>query len=298
MFTPIDVSDVRSHGERQLINAIKSIGRSKQRFIIFKAIYQGKKKRKTVEELCSVLPELDISKRKIRVLQLGGELAGDGIVNQIKDKKSGKTAYEKIRFFSKNKKKIINGVTNPKKIEEVSTQKKDIVKIYVRPQTKQKINLITVDDIESFKLVKKIPNVQPLIKNLLESKIKKGFKNIIGETGNFKDWGGEKNDLYSTKIKIKSKRLPTAIAFKGKGTKGKLTLEKMGKRADQVERLFQSPAQVFLIVYNGQIDQIILSHMQAFSLTKAIAGYEIYYGVVDGDDLNRLIRAYNKCFSY
>ncbi len=301
MPAPINVSDIRSNLNEQIVHAVRVIGRSKQRLAIFKAIYRGKKKIKTVKELCSVLANPDIRQREVRVLQMGGELATDQIVSQVKDKKTGRVAYAKIKFYSKHYKKIIKLVLNPEKIKKIPTKQRPLldnipIKILVQPKIKKNYKFITIDDIDSFKLVQKISNILPLAKKLPENKIKRGFQKIIRESGIFKDWAGEKNDLYSTKIKIKNKRFPVAIAFKGRGTKGKLTPEKMGKRADQIQRLFLSPAQVFLVVYNGQIDQSILAQMQVFALGKAMSGQKIYYGIIDGDDLNKLVQAYKKFF--
>jgi hypothetical protein len=51
-------------------------------------------------------------------------------------------------------------------------------------------------------------------------------------------------------------------------------------------RLFEEPAQVFLVVYFGQID----------SAMHALKGRKIYYGVIDQDDLVRLASAYPTYF--
>jgi len=128
--------------------------------------------------------------------------------------------------------------------------------------------------------------------------LKKAFQKIVGERGLFKDWGGERSDLYTTQIVLKNARIPAAIAFKGRGTKGKLVPAKMGKNGDQVGRLFSEPAQLFLIVYNGQIDSSIISQMEAFAIGNALGGSKsIYFGVVDENDLGRLANAYSQDFS-
>ena len=131
---------------------------------------------------------------------------------------------------------------------------------------------------------------------MLESKLKTGLKKIIGETHTFKDWGGEKNDLYTNKIRYKSKRRTAAFALKGKATKGSLTPNKMGKNGDQISRLFTSSAEMFFVVYHGKVDESIVSQLEAFSLAKSMIGTTLYYGVIDGDDLNRLYQAYRTCF--
>ena len=51
-----------------------------------------------------------------------------------------------------------------------------------------------------------------------------------------------------------------------------------------------------IIVHNRQIASSIISHMKAFAVEKATNGKTVYYGVVDGDDLGRLVAAYPKYF--
>lgn len=65
----------------------------------------------------------------------------------------------------------------------------------------------------------------------------------------------------------------------------------MGHNGDQINRLFDEPAQVFLIVYAGQIDSSIISQMQAFAIGNVLKGQKVYYGVVDGMDVSRLAAA-------
>ena len=57
------------------------------------------------------------------------------------------------------------------------------------------------------------------------------MKRIIGETGRFKDWGGETSDLYTTRLRVGGGRKAAAFGFKGKGLTGVLTPARMGKMA-------------------------------------------------------------------
>jgi hypothetical protein len=126
--------------------------------------------------------------------------------------------------------------------------------------------------------------------------IKHAFAKILGERGSFKDLGGEKSDLYTTRTRLAGRRIAAGIAFKGRATSGKLVPAKMGTNRDQINRLFDEPADLFMVVYGGQIDSSIISQMQAFAIGKAMGGNKIYYGVIDGTDLGRLAYAYPKLF--
>jgi len=109
--------------------------------------------------------------------------------------------------------------------------------------------------------------------------------------------GAEPNDLYTSKVRYKGNRRAIAFAFKGPGTTGTLTPRKLGKNGDQIQRLFLSPAEFFIIQYHGQIGQAVIEQMKAFaSLNSVREGKTIWYGVIDGDDSNRLIAAYPRHF--
>jgi len=73
------------------------------------------------------------------------------------------------------------------------------------PVPKQNIRpkFVTINDIDSFSKVKKVKIQTPHFTPMYEQKFKKGIKSILGEIGDFKDWGGEINDLYSYVKKLK-----------------------------------------------------------------------------------------------
>src|SRR5713226_6584287 len=103
---PLSVSDVRSSPADQIAHAVEVLGRAKQRIAVFKAIYYGKKSVKTVNEIATATG-LD----PVRVLQEGRRLADNEIVKQIRA--AGTTGYEKDRFYSAQKKKILRLVQDP-----------------------------------------------------------------------------------------------------------------------------------------------------------------------------------------
>ena len=53
----------------------------------------------------------------------------------------------------------------------------------------------------------------------------------------------------------------------------------------------------FSLVYNGQIDSSINSQMHAFAIAKkALSGERVYFGVIDRDDLGKIIAVYRDKF--
>jgi len=286
---PAPVTDTLSNFNDQMATAARLIGRSKHRQAIFAFVYCGKRQIKTIAEIGKA-----VGISKTHVLKEGGKLAGL-LLDKIPD------GYKKRKEFAPRYKDILALAKNKKKLERLPTKTSPRVGIkgikvnLTFPSLAQNARIITVDDIDSFSRLKK-HRFTGTAKMLKEQKIKEGFKRIIGEKGTFKDWGGEKSDLYTTHILFRGKRIVAAVAFKGSGTKGKLVPAKMGKNGDQINRLFDEPAGLFLVVYGGQIDSSVVSQMQAFAVARAISGQKIYFGIIDGSDLGRLISAYREHF--
>jgi len=207
-------------------------------------------------------------------------------------------------FYSprQHRSKILLLANNSEKLSSFPT------KINPRSAAKAVINLkilgnhiratqIHIDDIDSFDKIRRIHKEVPF-RQISEEKFKRGIQRIIGEQGKFIDWGGERNDLYSTRMMFQGKRITTAFAFKGKGKKvAKLIPAHMGKNGDQIQRLFSCPAEFFIVQYWGQIDESIVEQMKTFAISKSMSERKkIYFCVIDGQDSARLILAYRSCF--
>ncbi len=283
MSSILPVSDFYSNLNDNLAHAARTIGNSKHRLAVFKAVYFGKKQIKTIKEIRE-----KNGLRSVRILREGGRMTPcllEKVVNRYKKRKKFASKYSIVISLVTNKRKLDNLPTKMKS----SSGKNLMIKVEF-PKLAQKARYISMEEIDSFSRAKDFS--PSLIKTLPEKKIKSAFQKIIGEKGSFKDWAGEKSDLYTTQIFLKGIRIPAAIAFKGSGTKGKLVPAKMGKNGDQINRLFDEPAQLFIVVYPGQIDSSIISQMKAFAIANAHRGANIYYSVIDSNDLSKLISAY------
>jgi hypothetical protein len=289
------VTDARSNFNDQIAHAVNVLKRSARLQAMFDAICSGGKKPKTVEKLMTAT-----GFSQVVVLQLGGWLADQQLVQKVKVK-GQRTTYGKDRFYAANRAKIRAFIKDPQKLKRLSTKvspKGGPVTGNFRVSVagaRVQIAEVTCEDFEQFAKaghVKSIPN-----QSVSESAFKKGVQKLIGETGSFQDWGGERNDLYTSKIRLKGQRRSVAFAFKGPGTKGVLTPRKLGKNGNQIQRLFLSPAEVFIVQYHGQIDQDVIQQMQAFATLNSVReGKRIWYGVIDGDDTRKLLAAYPKQF--
>ena len=292
---PLNVTDARSNPADQIAHAVEVLGRAKQRIALFKAIYFGKQRVKTVNEITTATG-LD----RVRVLQEGKRLADNQIVKQIRA--AGITAYEKDPYYSVQKNKILRLVRDPvafasfpTKTRPRATLPKEVTIRIPRPRIQARY--ITVDDIDSFFRVRTVRIEPGDFTPIPETRFKNGIAKILGESGRFRDWGGERNDLYTNRVRISRRRYPAAFAFKGPGTNGILTPGRMGKNGDQIQRLFKTTASVFVVQYWGQVAESVAEQMEEFAKAKsAIEGDVVFFGVIDGDDSNRLLKAYPNVF--
>ena len=292
---PISVSDARSNKDEQIAHAAEVLARSKLRQQVFEAVYYGQKQ---VKKRSDIESATGLSNKQ--VLNAGKALADNGLVAQ--EKVDGEVAYRKDAFYKEHKRKILRLANDPAQLAQQprnstrrdAAHKEVTISVVATPAFKAPIE-ITIDEIDSFSEVREVRGSQPSRVKMREEAIKRGFQAVIGETGEFNDWGGEVNDLFTTRLRITGKRRPTAIAFKGPGTTGKLTPKKMGINGDQIQRLVlnSATANVFLVQYVGEISDSVVTQLAGLALARAaVTGRQIHYGVIDGQDTSRLIQAY------
>jgi len=291
---PLHVADVRANLNENIRHAARIIGKSEARLKVFRAIYAGKKQVKTVPDL------MKATRLSQRVLQEAGKLEGNGIVEKVR--KDGRTAYKKDKTYTHHKKAIIDLCESPSKRTKYPTKQEP----RVQAQTTIRIKVsrtpapldVTIDDIDAFKQVRSVQltSTPAWLHGLREERIKRFLKRVVGETNEFKDWGGERNDLYTNRLLFRGARRTAAFALKGRATTGSLTPKKMGANGDQIGRLAASEADVFLVVYHGKVEQSIPEQLRAYGVARSMSGRRVFYCVIGGQDLARLIQAYRTEF--
>ncbi len=291
---PTRVSDARSNANEQIEHAVSTLGRSKHRRQVFEAVYYHKSRVKSADQIATMtgLP-------RIRVLQEANALAAKQIIGKVQEK-GQLIAYEQDSFYQANKREILRLLDDHKKRDSYPTKRSPSTTINMNLRKglrEPKAHFITIDDVASFADARNIVPATPGRK-LSEAEFKRGLQNIIGEQGTFMDWGGEQNDLFTTWIRIGGRRRRAAFALKGPGAKGKMTLRHLGKNADQILRLFRSPADVFFVQHHAEIDQMVIAEMQTHARELARnEGRSVWFGVIDGQDSKRLVMAYPNAFS-
>jgi hypothetical protein len=118
-----------------------------------------------------------------------------------------------------------------------------------------------VEDIDSFR---KVRDVNPdAVRSLLsprgyfyhtEEALQLSLERILEVSLHKKDWGGEINDLYTANIVVNGRRAATAFLLKGRGLrKDLLEIADCGRNGEQLLRLFDSPAELFVVQFVGTV---------------------------------------------
>jgi hypothetical protein len=160
----------------------------------------------------------------------------------------------------------------------------------------QRVELF-VDDIDTFGEAR---NIKPQeVKDLLplalsEDEVQTMFEEIIGENFHQEDWGGEINDLVTSHVTVGGKRLRAAFLLKGSGTKGRLTIAKCGKNGDQISRLTEAPADLYVIQHVGEIDQRVMYDLRDKVLLRVFKGESCQMCILDGTETARILKAYQR----
>lgn len=153
------------------------------------------------------------------------------------------------------------------------------------------------DDIEAFARIKDedIPSRAQLkvLRSIPEEDIKRALAGLVGEPSVPKDWGGERSDLFSSRVTVGGRRLSTAFLFKGPGGGFEpMTFRHLGKNGDQVDRLFTEPADLLVLQHCHEVRAAVRGMMRAYANQ---LGNPRRYCIIDGYDTVKILRAYALC---
>jgi hypothetical protein len=299
-----NVSEFPATAPEQIEHFAKLLSKSVQRRQVFWEVCRGNSKEpKTAEEIAK---HVQLSAK--RVLEIASPLAAHQLFE--KTRYNARTAYRKYPNINAVKHKIIDLAKNKAKLADHVTVRKPSPR---STEIRLRINRtttpvfvdarpISIDGIDSFSKVRSLKHNRVPGKlnppRLPEKIFKAGMAKILGTKGVFKDWGGEKSDLYTNHIRIRGTRYATAIGLKGPATTGTLTPGKMGHNGDQIQRLFDSDAQVFLVQYEGRIAESVSQQLKGLAVNKSLEdGRTVFYGTIALEDSYRLRLKYPKEFA-
>jgi hypothetical protein len=295
----LNVSDSSSHRRDQIANLAELLTNAPTRQALVRAVYFGKKRVKSVGKLAATL---GVTPK--RVTEIGKPLVNRAFAQErIVEDGRKTTAYTKLDNRQLDVKEALKLANNQKKREAYHTKSNPKIRVVghtvtIKAPFVPKVESLSVDEVEEFQEVKSVKDVPTKLSppRLPETTVKKGIVKLLGEEIDPKDWGGESNDIFTTRVTINGKRRRAAFALKGPAMQGALVPGKMGKNGDQIQRLFASPAQVFFVQYEGEIKESILDLMARLATAKAVMEREVYYGVIDLKDTYRLRLAYPTAF--
>ncbi|MCT7374414.1 hypothetical protein [Chelativorans salis] len=307
MHKPVSVIDDHANVEETLQSMARVLGTDKVRRAVFNAVYGRHRKPAHIGRIMEIAGIDGNQKQQVRNA-LSVLSSNKVIVKSPPDSKrdSKLNHYEKSEWVNARKKKILDLADNKEKRETLPTKRKrnsspeaDMVTKITYVGARIRVSEITIDDIDSFKSVNRIEPRSSSLKGISEDEFKKGIQSIIGEEAIFKDWGGEKSDLLSTRVRLNGKRIGAAFAFKGPGQAGALTPARMGKNGDQALRLFEEIANLYVIQHWREIAQSVRVLIHSLAVTHSVMrNTEIHFCLIDGQDSLRIVDAYRSHFGF
>ncbi len=159
-----------------------------------------------------------------------------------------------------------------------------------------------INDIDSFRKVREVDPAQVerflhngRLEGFSEDAIKQAFEDILAISGHTTDWGGEQNDLYTANVTINKANIATAFLLKGPAIKAKgLQITHCGHNGDQLVRLFESPANLFIVQFIGSISQSVIQDIEGKVKAKIIEGKLALFCIINGQETARILYAYGK----
>jgi len=209
-----------------------------------------------------------------------------------------KTGGQFFKLNGVSKQDFVNGFPLRRVIEKMNSplmfNDRQIAQVHRTIQLrKPNIERIYVENIDSFSKAKtvsrgEVQNLVPI--DISESFVKEAFCKILSVSPP-RDWGGERSDLYAD-VRYLGRLIPAAFMLKGRGTLGKLTVRKCGKNGDQILRLIEEPARLFVVQHVDSIDSNVIRLLEIAVGSVAKETQKLYYCVLNGIETARILLAY------
>lgn len=121
-----------------------------------------------------------------------------------------------------------------------------------------------------------------------EEEIKRTLAALVGEPVVPKDWGGEQMDLWTTRLLVDGRQTSAAFLLKGKSAFRPMTIDVLGRRGDQIDRMADTAAELLVLQHCHEVTPRVVSMLRAYA-----SDYRNprRYLVIDGFDTFRILRA-------
>ena len=103
--------------------------------------------------------------------------------------------------------------------------------------------------------------------------------------------GGEESDLFSARLTVAGARQTGAFLLKGPSKFHPMRPSDLGKNGDQIYRLFNIPAQIYVVQHCHYVGAAVRKTLEAFALHRSFIA-PCRYVVMDGVATARLLRAH------
>ena len=124
-----------------------------------------------------------------------------------------------------------------------------------------------------------------------EQAVKELLCRLLSEHSVPSDWGGEESDVLSANLMIDGRRHTGAFLLKGPARFHPMKPTDLGKNGDQLYRLFNIPAQVYVVQHCHNIGAAVRKQAEAFALARTfVAPCRIVF--MDGVTTARLLRTH------
>jgi hypothetical protein len=121
-----------------------------------------------------------------------------------------------------------------------------------------------------------------------EEEVKRALAGLVSESYVPKDWGGERSDLYTSRVFVRGRQVSAAWLLKGPSYPRAMDVRALGKNGDQIDRLFTEPAELLVLQHCHQIKPSVVSMMDSYAHdTRRPRSYMI----IDGADTGRILRS-------
>lgn len=121
-----------------------------------------------------------------------------------------------------------------------------------------------------------------------EREIKERLNKLLGELTSAKDWSGEDNDVFGH-CSLNGRSLPIAMMLKGPSVPRPLRLKDCGANSDQVLRVAEAPAAIFVVQHVHKITEPVRRQLRMNIEALRSRGHEAYCTFIDGVETYRLL---------
>jgi hypothetical protein len=126
--------------------------------------------------------------------------------------------------------------------------------------------------------------------DVTERAVKETIAGLLGEHNVPADWGGEESDLFSAELLVGGQRRTGAFLLKGPAKFHQMMPRDLGKNGDQLYRLFNIPADIYIVQHCHTISPAVRKTVEAFALQRSLTAV-CRYVIMDGYETARLLRA-------